>query len=201
MRGGLARRSADRALHTLARLSPFTAAWAEGNVMPGGLARRSTNRALHTLARFSPGGSTLRPSLHRLRGVTVGDGVFIGEEVYIETDFPECVEIQDGAMVLLRSTIMAHCWGPGRVVIGRRAWVGPNCVITAAAGKTLVIGEGACLAAGSVVTNSVPPFTFVGGVQAAPIARITIPETPSGNYEAFKAGLRPIEPESREDSE
>jgi acetyltransferase-like isoleucine patch superfamily enzyme len=143
----------------------------------------------------------LRPSLHRLRGVIVGDGVFIGEEVYIETDFPERVEIHEGAMVLLRSTIMAHCWGPGRVVIGRRAWVGPNCVIAAAAGKTLVIGEGACLAAGSVVTSSVPPFTFVGGVQAAPIARITIPETPSGNYEAFRAGLRPIESESLEDSE
>jgi acetyltransferase-like isoleucine patch superfamily enzyme len=103
----------------------------------------------------------LRPLLHRLRGVTVGDGVFIGEEVYIETDFPECVEIQEGALVLLRSTIVAHCWGPGRVVIGRRAWVGPNCVIAAASGKTLVIGEGACLAAGSVVTSSVPPFTFV----------------------------------------
>lgn len=179
----------------LARFSPFTVAWEAGSVVPGRVSRRSANRALHTLARFAPGGATLRPSLHRMRGVTIGEDVFIGEEVYIETDFPQCVEIRDRAMVLLRTTIMAHCWGPGRVVIGEGAWIGPNCVIAAAAGKTLEIGEGAVLAAGSVVTKSVPPFTFMGGVQATPLARITVAETPSGDYEAFRAGLEPIRPE------
>lgn len=51
---------------------------------------------------------------------------------------------------------------PAKVVIGNDVWIGGNCVITAG----VTIGEGAIVAAGSVVTKDVKPFTFVGGVPA-----------------------------------
>src|SRR5438270_13086007 len=81
------------------------------------LLRRLSNRVLHTLCRSLPGAGSLRVFLHRLRGVHMGNGVFIGDDVYIENEYPEAVEIQDGASVTLRCVILAHTRGPGRVVI------------------------------------------------------------------------------------
>jgi len=144
-------------------------------------------------ARFGPGCTTLRPLLHRYRGVKIEGHVFIGDEVYIENEYPECVEILDGAQITLRSTIIAHFRGAGRVVIGKNVWVGPHSFITASApGQTVTIGEGAVLAAGSVVTRDVPAFTFVGGVPARPIARVTVPMTLETSYEDFQKGLLKI---------
>lgn len=54
---------------------------------------------------------------------------------------------------------------PSRTTIGRDVWVGYGAVIMA--GTT--IGDGAIVAARSVVTEDVPPFTIVGGTPARPI--------------------------------
>ena len=156
------------------------------------LTRRISNRLLHVLARFSPGATTLRPFLHRLRGVKIYGSVFIGDDVYIENEHPECVEIHDEAQIGLRSIIMAHFRGTGRVIVGEKVWTGPNCVIAASPGQVLTVGEGSVLAGGAVVTKDVPPFTFVGGVPAKPIARVTVPMTLSTSYEDFKKGLVPL---------
>lgn len=51
------------------------------------------------------------------------------------------------------------------VNIGDRAWIGPNAIIL----HGVHIGEGAVVAAGSVVTKDVPPFTIVAGVPARKI--------------------------------
>ena len=48
---------------------------------------------------------------------------------------------------------------PGKITIGKNAWIASNCTIL----KGVTIGEGSVVAAGSVVTRSVPPFTLVGG--------------------------------------
>lgn len=160
--------------------------------MKKSLLRRGFNRILHLMARFSPGATTLRPFLHKLRGVIIRGNVFIGEEVYIENEYPECVEIHDEAQIALRTTIMAHFRGPGKVIIGEKVWIGPNCVIAANPGETLTIGEGSALAASSVVTKDVPPYTFVGGVPAKYIARITVPMIVNTSYKDFKDGLKPI---------
>ncbi len=45
------------------------------------------------------------------------------------------------------------------VNIENKAWIGFNCIIL----KGITIGEGAVVAAGSVVTKDVPPFTLVAG--------------------------------------
>ena len=61
------------------------------------LLRGISNRILHLLARFSPGATSVRPLLHRLRGVRIHGTIFIGDEVYLENEYPEAIEIQEGA--------------------------------------------------------------------------------------------------------
>jgi acetyltransferase-like isoleucine patch superfamily enzyme len=51
------------------------------------------------------------------------------------------------------------------VRIGRDAWIGANAVIL----PGIAIGEGAVIAAGSVVNRDVAPYAIVGGVPARPI--------------------------------
>lgn len=156
------------------------------------LLRGIFNRIVHLFARFSPGASTIRPFLHKLRGVKIYGNIFIGDDVYIENEYPECVEIHDEAQIALRTTITAHFRGSGKVIISKKVWIGTGCVIAAAVSQTLTIGEGAAIGAGSVVTKDVPPFTFVGGVPAKPIAKITKPMTLSTSFDEFKKGLIPI---------
>ena len=88
--------------------------------------------------------------------------------------------------------MIAHFRGAGKIIIGKNVWIGAGCIIAAAVRQTLVIGEGAAIAAGSVVTKDVPPFTFVGGSPAKPIAKITVPMTLNTTFDQFKNGLIPI---------
>lgn len=53
----------------------------------------------------------------------------------------------------------------GPVVIEDKAWIGPNVTIL----PNIIIGEGAVVAAGSVVTKNVQAFALVGGVPAKKI--------------------------------
>jgi len=48
------------------------------------------------------------------------------------------------------------------IVIGRDVWLGAGCVVL----PGLEVGEGAIIAAGAVVCDSVPPFAIYGGVPA-----------------------------------
>ncbi len=61
----------------------------------------------------------------------------------------------------------------GDITVGNDVWVGYEAVILA--GVTL--GDGAIVAARSVVTRDVPPYTIVGGVPARPIRRRFSQET------------------------
>lgn len=155
--------------------------------------RRSVNRILHLIARFGPGASSFRPYIHKLRGVKIYGDVFIGDDVYLENEYPEAVEIHDGAQIVLRTTIVAHFRGTGKIIIGKNAWVGAGCTIAATPGQILNVGEGSVLAASSVVTKNVPPFTMVGGVPAKPIMKVTVPMTLKTTMDEFKAGLRPLD--------
>jgi acetyltransferase-like isoleucine patch superfamily enzyme/acyl carrier protein len=156
------------------------------------LFRRSLNRFLHMLCRFLPGATTVRPFLHRLRGVRVGRNVWIGDDVYIENEYPECVEIQDGAMIGLRTVIVAHTRGAGKIIVGRNAFIGAGSIVVTSAKRTLSIGEGSVLMASSVITSDVLPFMLYGAEQAKPLARVTEPFTPDRAYEEFIGSLRPL---------
>ena len=58
--------------------------------------------------------------------------------------------------------------GHGKIVIEDKVWIGFNSIIL----KGVTIGEGAVIAAGSVVVRDVPPYTLVGGVPAKVLKQI-----------------------------
>src|SRR5437016_13947519 len=111
--------------------------------------RKAVNRILHLACQFGPGGRTLRPFLHRLRGVRIGKNVWIGDDVYLDNEFPECIDIQDGAMIELRTTIIAHTHGEGRVIIGKNAFVGAGSMIVCPVKRSVSIGERAVIVSSS----------------------------------------------------
>jgi len=172
--------------------APAASVTSVASVTRKALWRRMTNRLLHRLARSSPGAVTLRPLLHRARGVTIGRDVFIGEDVYIDNEYPEVVEIQDRAQISIRAIVVAHTRGPGRVIIEREAFVGPNCVLVCGGGRVLRIGAGAVIGAGCVITRSVPAGLYLAPPQPVVLGRVGVPLPVAPSMEAFWAGLTPV---------
>lgn len=113
--------------------------------------------------------------------LVIGDRTFIGNSTIV---IARRVEIGDDVLIAWGCTIVDHDshsirfsermhdateWQAGRkdwtdvavvpVTIGNRVWIGLNVIIL----KGVAIGEGAVVAAGSVVTHDVPPWTIVAG--------------------------------------
>jgi acetyltransferase-like isoleucine patch superfamily enzyme len=160
--------------------------------MKKSLLRRAFNRILQLGARLAPGSQSLRPFLHRLRGVTIKEGVFIGDDVYIDNEYPECVEIHEHVSISMRAMIIAHTRGPGRIILEKDSFVGPNVVVCCYANRVIRIGEGAVLGAGAVVTRSVPARTLVVPSPSRAVARLKVPLTAQTSIEDFLVGMVPI---------
>ena len=162
---------------------------------------------LQLVALYAPGAMTVRPWLHRRRGVDIGRRVFISTDALIETARPDLVSLGDEVMIGIRSTIIAHFRGGTdaaqqsddsrfSVRVGDEAFIGPGAIIL----PGVTIGQGAVVAAGSVVTRSVGPLTMVQGNPAEPVAACGIPLGIDTPYEEFRRQLRPIRPRSRRSS-
>ena len=145
------------------------------------------------LARLAPGATSLRPLLHRARGVRMGRNIFIGDDVYLDNEFPESIEIHDGVQISIRAVLIAHTRGPGRIIIEKEAFIGPHAVIACGSGRVLRIGQGAVISAGCVVTRSVPPRMVLtpAPAQAAGYATVTLPAAKT--MQEFWSGLRPLQ--------
>ncbi|MBH0112982.1 N-acetyltransferase [Novosphingobium sp. YJ-S2-02] len=88
-------------------------------------------------------------------GVTIEDAVFVGHGVMFTNDRVPAATNSDGRLQA------AGDWTCRETHVGRGASIGSGATIL-----PVVIGEGACIAAGSVVTRSVEPFALVAGVPA-----------------------------------
>lgn len=111
------------------------------------------------------------------RNLVVGDDVDFALDVLVTTDGG--VRIGSRTLIGYRTQILSsnhripsgrgRIFGAGHermaVVIGADVWIGANCIVL----PGVTIGEGAVVAAGSVVTRDVPAFTMVGGVPARTI--------------------------------
>jgi acetyltransferase-like isoleucine patch superfamily enzyme len=157
------------------------------------LLRSVLGKVLHKLAFVLPGGYSVRPWLHRMRGVRLGTHVWISQLVYIDDLHPEDVSIGDNTTIGLRTSIFAHFyWGPkrpdnhGRVVIGKDVFIGPHCLIL----PNVTIGDGAVIKAGTVVSRNVPARCFWGAPSAEALGEVTVPLTPDHSYEEFLRGVR-----------
>ncbi len=150
-------------------------------------------RLLQKLAFVMPGGETLRPWLHRVRGVRVGKNVWIGQLVYIDELHPEDLTIGDNCTIGLRTSIFTHFyWGPrrpksnGKVTIGNDVFIGPHSVIL----PNVTIGDGAVVRAGTVVSRNVPPHAFWGTPPAVALGSAEVPLTAEHTYQSFARGIR-----------
>lgn len=157
--------------------------------------KNTCQRLLRKIAYTVPGGSTIRPMLHKMRGVHIGKDVWISQYVYIDEIHPEAVFIGDNTTIGIGTMIVAHFyWGPrksdgaGKVVIENDVFVGPNCVIL----PNIHIGKEAVIQAGTVVSRNIPPGTLWGAPKAGPIAKVTVPLTKQFSYDRFSKGLKPF---------
>lgn len=122
--------------------------------------------------------------------ISIGDNTFLGSSSIM---CAESITIGSGVLMAWGCTVIDHNshsiyweerqndvrnwmtknpdWTPVKikpVVIGDKAWIGFNSIIL----KGVTIGEGAVVAAGSVVTKDVAPYTIVGGNPAKMIKAI-----------------------------
>jgi acetyltransferase-like isoleucine patch superfamily enzyme len=114
--------------------------------------------------------------------------VWIGYDAIIETSNPHLVEIQDGASVGIRATIIAHFRESRGVVLEEDCVLGAGVIVL----PNVRIGKGAVVPAGSVVTQSVPPMTVVQGNPAVPIAKIGTALKMNVTLRTWVKNLKPI---------
>lgn len=108
----------------------------------------------------------------------------------LETSRPYLITIEDRASIGIRTTIIAHFRESHGVKIERDAFIGPGAIIL----PNVVIGHGAVVTAGSVVTRSVPAMTLVQGNPAVPTAECGIPLTPDITLRQFSMRLKALPP-------
>lgn len=109
----------------------------------------------------------LRVFFHRLRGVKIGKGVFIGYYCTLDNVHPEMITLEDYSFVGANSVIISHDdYGPAAmgggesnirpVVVKRRAGIGIGTFV--APGVT--IGVGAVVGAYSYIDKNIPDCTL-----------------------------------------
>ena len=151
------------------------------------------SQILQKIAFVAPGGGSLRPWLHRLRGVRLGPNVWLGHLVYLDALHPADITVGENSTIGMRTSIFTHFyWGPrrpksdGRVTIGKDVFVGPHCVIL----PNVKIGDGAVIRAGTVVSRHVPARAFWGVPSAGALGIATVSLTSGHSYDEFTRGLR-----------
>ncbi len=151
------------------------------------------NEILQSIARHSMllaplNARTLRPMLHRWRGVHVGKRVIIGTDVIIDSVYPHKIHLGDGAILTNRVMVLAHNrdlnhYHPD-IKIQDLGYIVRDTIIEEEAsimiGATILtgvrVGKGAVVAAGSIVNKDVRPYTMVAGIPAREIKQFDYPQ-------------------------
>ncbi|MFB6235150.1 MAG: DapH/DapD/GlmU-related protein [Halopenitus sp.] len=124
------------------------------------------NYVFIVLARISPS-LRLKNWLLSLLGVTVGTGVAWGLESTPDVFWPERITVGDDVIIGYDATLLCHEflqdeYRLGDVVLEDRAMVGAGAIVL----PGVTVGEGAQVAANSLVADDVPAHSTVAGVPA-----------------------------------
>ncbi|GEM_PF-3419091 len=98
-------------------------------------------------------------------GASNGGEIIIKNNVLIANNV--VIRAADHAFESVKKPIIKQGHNGGKIVIGDDCWICANVVIT----KDVAIGDHSVVAAGSVVTHDVEPFSVVGGAPAKLIRR------------------------------
>ena len=162
--------------------------WEEADIVdqPGRIAdmRAIVKKVLKLLVKQMPV-CRLRSAMLRLCGYAIGKDVYVGEDLIIidEPSDRGMVRVGDRVAISPRVTLVVSS-RPNRsriapyvpvkhsaITIEDDAWLGTGVVVL----PGVSIGEGAVVAANSVVTRDVGAYTIVGGSPARVIRRVSVP--------------------------
>ena len=122
------------------------------------------NFACIQLARYCPSLPVKNWIYRHVLGMRVGRHTAFALMVMVDVFFPEKISIGDNSIIGYNTTILTHEYlideyRLGNVRIGSNVMIGANTTIL----PGVTIGDGAVVAAGSMVHRDVPPGAFVGG--------------------------------------
>ncbi|WP_269429693.1 acyltransferase [Methanococcoides methylutens] len=133
-------------------------------------------RFLQMTTLYIPMTPLMRVKIQRIRGVCIGENVFLGTDVYLDLVHPDMITIEDNVAISGRNTIITHSCPPyhfkenhprvgsifskvSPVTIKKGAWITVGVVIL----PGVTIGENAIVTAGSVVTKNIPANCIAQG--------------------------------------
>ena len=140
----------------------------QDSLLAGVLVVEAENSRLKVGSRVFIGGNSLVDCLHQ---ITIEDDVLISYQVLIMDSDSHSLRASERIGDLKRWRNQEYDWSrvnSAPVVIHSKSWIGARAIIT----KGVVIGEGGIVAAGSVVTKDVPPYTIVAGNPARVIREL-----------------------------
>ncbi|MBO8164354.1 MAG: acyltransferase [Brevibacillus sp.] len=116
------------------------------------------------LSRYTPFLSWKNWMYRRLLGMEVGEQTAFALMVMVDIMFPELIKVGKNCVIGYNTTILAHEYlvdeyRLGEVRIGNGVLIGANSTIL----PGVTIGDGAVVAAGTLVHKDVPAGSFVGG--------------------------------------
>jgi len=144
------------------------------------LCSKLKNYILERLAYNCPFNS-LRVKFHKVRGVNIGNNVMLGYQVILDHSYPEYITIEDDVSLAGNNYVLAHS-NPyphfknilesfvAPVVIKKGAWIGVGAMIL----PEVTVGEYSVIAAGSVVSKSIPDRVIAGGMPAKVLKKIEL---------------------------
>jgi acetyltransferase-like isoleucine patch superfamily enzyme len=116
------------------------------------------------ISRYCPIISVKNSIFRRFLGMKVGENTAVALMVMMDIMFPEKISIGKNSIIGYNTTILAHEYlieeyRLGEVQIGSNVMIGANTTIL----PGVIIGDGAIVSAGSLITKDVPEGAFVGG--------------------------------------
>ena len=90
--------------------------------------------------------------------ITIGDYCLTGKNITITDNSHGKTDIHDLNIPPTKRTVVSK----GPVIIGNNVWIGDKATIL----PNVTIGDGAVIAANSVITKDVPPYSVVAGIPA-----------------------------------